>query len=480
MVSATVKFILALAGLTLGLWTGDALVDHYAGHQDGTLWGHLLIDLTPVQVLGRLMTVIACGILGAAAYRFHAAGKRAEDERNRMATIVESSEDAIFSKSLDGLITYWSPGAAKLYGYRREEILAKHFSLLFSPERRDEAVERFERIKGGGNARLSESVHIKKDGTLIPVSLNVSLVKDESGRLIGFATIVRDISEEKRMREELARSHVELERRVADRTRELEMVNASLAREMVERTEVEEDLRRSTEKLRELYSRLLTAQESERKRISRELHDDLGQALATLKLRLGHIARKSEGGAEGFREECTWAVQFADEMIEAVRRLSRDLSPTVLEHFGFSVGIRRLAEEFSGHHGIPVSVDLVECDHLFAKNDQIHLYRIFQEALNNIGKYARATRVTASVRLHEGHFSLAVEDDGQGFDPADDLTGPAGRKGLGLAIMRERASMLGGVLDLRSEKGRGTRISLSVPVSQEVQPHGALSRRPRR
>ena len=94
----------------------------------------------------------------------------------------------------------------------------------------------------------------------------------------------------------------------------------------------------------------------------------------------------------------------------------------------------------------------------------MHLYRIFQEALNNIGKYAQATRVTASVSLHEGHVSLTVEDDGRGFDPADIPVGHAGRKGLGLAIMHERASILGGALDLRSEKGRGTRLSLSVPI----------------
>jgi PAS domain S-box-containing protein len=403
-------------------------------------------------------------ILSAAAYRFHAAGKQAEDERNRMATIVESSDDAIFSKSIDGLITYWNPGAEKLYGYTREDMMGKHFSLLFPPERRDEAMEKFETIKRGENARLSESVHVKKDGNLIHVSLNPSLVKDESGRIVGFATIVRDITEEKRMRDALARDHVELEQRVAERTRELEIANASLAREMMERTEIEEDLRRSTTQLRNLYSQLLTAQESERNRVSRELHDDLGQALATLKLRLGHIARRSEQGAAGFREECTWAVRFVDDMIEGVRRLSRDLSPTVLEHFGFSAAIRRLAQEFSQHHGIGVSVDLSECDHLFDKDVQMHLYRIFQEALNNIGKYAQATRVTASVSLHEDHVSLTVEDDGRGFDPADIPVGDAGPKGLGLAIMHERASILGGALDLRSEKGRGTRLSLSVPI----------------
>jgi PAS domain S-box-containing protein len=480
MKGSTVRLILALALLTLFFWTGDALVDWYVFRTSGTLREHLVGHVTPVEVFGRLLTIVSCGILGAAAYRFHAAGKRAEDERNRMATIVESCDDAIFSKSIDGLITYWNPGAEKLYGYPPEEMRGKHFGLLFAPERRNEALERFERIKRGENARLSESVHVKKDGTLIDVSLNASLVKDELGRIVGFATIVRDVTEGKRMREALARSHVELEQRVAERTRDLEMANACLAREMMERTEIEEDLRRSAKKLRNLYSQLLTAQESERNRISRELHDDLGQALATLKLRLGHIARRAEEGATGFREECTWAAQFVDEMIEGVRRLSRDLSPTVLDHFGLSAAIRRLAEEFGKHHGISVSVDLSECDDLVARNDQIHLYRIFQEALNNIGKYAQATRVTASVGLHEGHISLAVEDDGQGFDPADVTMGNAGRKGLGLAIMRERANMLGGVLDLRSEKGRGTRISLSVPISQEVGPHGALSHRARR
>jgi len=480
MKGSTVRLIVALAVLTLSFWTADALVDWAVFRTSGTLWEHLVGRASPAEIVARLTTVIACVILSAAAYRFHAAGKQAEDERNQMATIVESSDDAIFSKSIDGLITYWNPGAEKLYGYTREDMMGKHFSLLFPPERRDEAMEQFERIKRGESARLSESVQVKKDGALVHVSLNVSVIKDEAGTTLGSATIARDITKERMMRDALASSHLELEQRVAKRTRELEIANACLAREMMERTEIEEDLRRSTTQLRNLYSQVLTAQESERKRISRELHDDLGQALATLKLRLGHIARNSEKGAARFREECTWAAQFVDEMIEGVRRLSRDLSPTVLEHFGLSAAIRRLAEEFSKHHGIHVSVDLGECDHLFAKDAQIHLYRIFQEALNNIGKYAQATHVTASVRLNEGHIYLVVEDDGRGFDPADVLAANGGRKGLGLAIMRERAKILGGAFDLRSEKGRGTRISLSLPVSQEVGPHGALSDRARR
>jgi len=471
---STGRLILILASFALFFWTVDAFLDWTVFYRNRTFWGFMLTNVPHVEVFSRLVTIATCVILGVAISRYYDVWRRAEDERNRMATIVESSDDAIFSKSIDGLITYWNPGAEKLYGYTREDMMGKHFSLLFPPERRGEALEQFERIKRGENARLSESVHVKKDGAPIHVSLNASLVKDESGRIVGFATIVRDITEEKRMRDALARSHVELEQRVAERTRQLEMANASLAREMVERTEIEEDLRRSTTQLRNLYSQLLTAQESERNRISRELHDDLGQALATLKLRLGHIARRSEQGATGFSEECTWAAQFVDEMIEGVRRLSRDLSPTVLEHFGLSAAIRRLAEEFSKHHGIHVSVDLGECDHLFAKDAQIHLYRIFQEALNNIGKYAQATRVTASVIVNDGQVSLAVEDDGRGFDPADVSMGDAGRKGLGLAIMRERASILRGALDVRSEKGRGTSISLSVPISQEAGPDGAV------
>jgi PAS domain S-box-containing protein len=471
---STGRLILILASFALFFWTVDAFLDWTVFYRNRTFWGFMLTNVPHTEVFSRLLTIATCVILGVAISRYYDVWRRAESERNRLATIVESSRDAIYSTSIDGFITYWNRGAEKLYGYTREDMMGKHFSLLFPPERRDEAMEQFERIKRGESARLSESVQVKKDGALVHVSLNVSVIKDEAGTTLGSATIARDITKERMMRDALASSHLELEQRVAKRTRELEIANACLAREMMERTEIEEDLRRSTTQLRNLYSQLLTAQESERKRISRELHDDLGQALATLKLRLGHIARNSDKGAARFREECTWAAQFVDEMIEGVRRLSRDLSPTVLEHFGLSAAIRRLAEEFSKHHGIRVSVDLGECDHFFAKDAQIHLYRIFQEALNNIGKYAQATRVTASVRLDDGHVSLTVEDDGRGFDPADVSMGNSGRKGLGLAIMRERASMLGGVFDLRSEKGRGTSISLSVPISQEMRPHGAV------
>jgi PAS domain S-box-containing protein len=478
---STGRLILILAGFALFFWTVDAFLDWSVFYRNRTLWGFLLTHPPHTEVFSRLVTIVTCGILGVAISKYYDVWRRAESERKRLATIVESSHDAIYSKSVDGLITYWNPGAERLYGYTPEEVRGKHVSILYPPERRAELMEKLERISRGESPQVSETVHVKKDGALIHVSLNISVVKDEAGKILGSATIARDITQERMMRDALESSHMELERRVAERTRDLEMSNASLAREMVERTEIEDELRRSTKKLRALYSQLLTAQETERNRISRELHDDVGQALATLKLRLGHIARRSGKGSNEFKEECMWAAQFVDEMIEGIRRLSRDLSPSVLEHFGLPAAIRRLADEFSKHHGIHVSMDLSECDHLLAKDAQIHVYRIFQEALNNIGKYAQATHVTASVRLHEGNFCLAVEDDGLGFDPSDVLVGNAGRKGLGLVIMRERASIPGGVLDVRSEKGRGTCISLSIPLSQEaVGSDGALSDRARR
>ncbi len=265
-----------------------------------------------------------------------------------------------------------------------------------------------------------------------------------------------------------------LEIRVAERTRELASARDFLEVELGERRRVEEELRQLAKQLRHLSSRLLTAQESERNRISRELHDELGQALATLKLRIGLIGKGLGEGQKGLREECGELARYADQVIEEVRRLSRDLSPIVLEYMGLSAAIRRMMLDFRQLHGIPVAVDFVEVDHLLGKDAQIVVYRILQEALNNIRKHAQATRVSACMKRDHGHVCFVVEDDGKGFDAAKMLNDNGGG-GLGLAIMRERVSMLGGALDLRSEEGKGTRISFTVPVPSEEMSGGAVS-----
>jgi signal transduction histidine kinase len=273
---------------------------------------------------------------------------------------------------------------------------------------------------------------------------------------------IRDITERKLTAEALQRAQRQLESRVEERTLELRTVNEKLEQEIEERKKIEETLRESEKQLRYLSSRLLTAQETERRRISRELHDELGGALAVLKLRLSSTGKNLGKNQSVLREELEKNLKYIDEIIESVDRLSRDLSPAIVQDLGLTAGLRWLIDNFTKNYGTQVTSAIVDIDHLFSHEPQIRIYRILQEALTNIGKHAQAKKVSVVIKKEGDGISFTLEDDGRGFDVEQVVTGDAAERGLGLASMDERVRMLGGLLDLRSQEGKGTRISFNI------------------
>jgi len=228
----------------------------------------------------------------------------------------------------------------------------------------------------------------------------------------------------------------------------------------------EEALRDSEKRLRSLSSQLLKAQEKERKRLSIELHDELGQALALLKHRIRSIGKKLHEGQALLHAECEDTNQYVDQIIDNVRRLSRDLSPSTLEDLGLSSALRWLLEDFGKRHSMHTSLDIEDIDHLFSQEAQTNLYRIFQEALTNISKHAHARHVFFTVKKKDSRVYFLMEDDGKGFDVEQVKEMQSFEKGMGLAAMEERVHMLGASLDLRSEEKGGTRLSFSIPIGK--------------
>ncbi len=262
----------------------------------------------------------------------------------------------------------------------------------------------------------------------------------------------------------LQKANDELEAKVKERTGDLSRANEKAYLKLQECMRAEEALRESEKQLRALSSQLLTTQEKERKRISRELHDELGQALAFLKLRLRSIRNHLPEDQAKLREECSQDLRYVDQIIENVRRLSRDLSPSVLEDLGLSSALRWLVNFFKENYQVETSSDIMDIDHLISQEKQIVIYRIFQEALTNIGKHAQAKRISLTARRQNGHVSFCITDDGTGFSLKETMAKDFPEKGLGLATMNERARMLGIPLDLTSEAGKGTSIRFSIPL----------------
>jgi PAS domain S-box-containing protein len=241
--------------------------------------------------------------------------------------------------------------------------------------------------------------------------------------------------------------------------------------DITRRRRAEEALWESEQRLRHLTSQLFTAQERERKRISMELHDELGQGLAVLKLQIRAIERNLAADQEDLREECRNLLEYLDGVIDNVRRLSRDLSPAILEDLGLQSSLKFLLEGVSKHYKVSHTFEVEGLDQLFSLDAQIIIYRICQECLTNISKHAAASEVSLAVqRQADGLVNIILEDNGRGFDPAQiSARRPAGR-GLGLAALNERARMLGGTLEISSRPGTGTRVTVAIPMVTPVKP----------
>ena len=249
------------------------------------------------------------------------------------------------------------------------------------------------------------------------------------------------------------------------RTQELTWANKSLELEVIERRKAEEELTDSRNQLRHLSSSILSAQEEERGRISRELHDGLGQSLTLMKIQLRSVERRLREDQETLREDCEGIMRYMNTVLEDVRRLSKDLRPFILDDLGLTRSLGWLVDTYAKNGcELRLVMDPMNIDHLFARKPQTCIYRIMQEALTNITKHSGAGRASITIRSDGEAADFSIEDDGSGFDMTAHASLDAAERGLGLASMEERVRTLGGSLALDSEPGKGTRISFRIPV----------------
>jgi PAS domain S-box-containing protein len=351
--------------------------------------------------------------------------KIAEQEFANLAAIVESSGDAIISKDLNGIILSWNSGAERLFGYTKDEAIGRSITMLMPDDRVPEEEKILTRIRSGEYIDHYETVRRHKDGALLDISLSVSPVTDATGRIVGASKIARDITERK-----------QIETAIRDR---------------------------------EIMHRLVEAQEGERHRIARDLHDHLGQQLTALRLKLESIKAKCEDESELCAlvdETRTYAARIDVD----INYLAWELRPTELDHLGLQDALGSFVREWSQTYGITAEF------HASTNNNgrlhselETNLYRIVQEALNNILKHAEATSVNVILEQRAQRIVLIIEDNGNGFE--SDIARDSGKKGKGLGLigMRERTALLGGTLEIESRPGEGTTLYAKVPVRSAEQ-----------
>jgi PAS domain S-box-containing protein len=398
-------------------------------------------------------------VIGASKVARDIGERRKHDElRARLAAIVDSSDDAMVTKNLDGVITAWNRGAERLFGYTAAEAIGQPIFLIIPSDRFAEEHDVLARLRRGEKVDHFETVRRTKDGRDVHISLTVSPIRDAEGRIVGASKVARDISDRIRGQQLLRRAHDELERRVAERTAELARANDALRSEMLER-------QRAEEQRIELLTRLVLAEEQERRRIARELHDQLGQHLTALRLTL-EILKSQPGERAGARVQVETLEQLARQLDRDVAFRVCQLRAPELETLGLQAALTNHVRSWSQHFGIPVHFHANGwTDEPLSSEVETTVYRVGQEALNNVAKHARADRVDVVLERHGERLSLIIEDNGEGFDPSNlDRSGQR----FGLIGMQERAALVGAEVQVESTPGGGTTVVVRAPLARRA------------
>lgn len=391
---------------------------------------------------------------------------RESEERFRL-LIQGVQEYALFQLDAQGNVVSWNAGAARLKGYRAEEIIGKHFSVFYPEE---------EVLEGKPQRLLAEAVQrgqsedegwrVRKDGSRFWANVLVTALRNARGDLRGFAKLTRDMSERREREEALKRTKELLELRVEHRATVLTRVNEELRVEIAERKRAEEQFKETLDQLRDLAARLQSVREEERASIAREIHDELGQACTAIKMDLALISRKITKGQTQLRTKIESSMQLVDDMIVTLRRIASDLRPRALDDLGLAAALEWQCQEFEKRTGIHCQLILpAEPLNLDAERSTA-IFRIFQESLTNVARHAQATRVEARLQMDEGQLVFSVHDNGKGFDPQE----AKAKKSLGLVGIQERALLLKGEASIEGIPGSGTTMILRIPWPSSARP----------
>jgi PAS domain S-box-containing protein len=345
--------------------------------------------------------------------------KSAQDKLRRMSKVFMDATDPIVVLGANGLIVEANSEAERSYGWSSAELRGRHLSILFPGGRHTEVDALLDRCLGGEAIRNSESVQVDRSGGEFSALVTLSLLTGEDGTTAGIAAISKDITDRKR---------------------------------------AEEALRVKQAELQALTSRLMTAQEEERSRLARELHDDLTQRLAAVAIAAGKLERMPPESDEDWRAAFGRIKKEMANLSDQVHGLSRRLHPSTLDELGLVAAIESECRAFFERGGPPVDFRATGDLPDLPGETRLALYRIVQESLRNILKHAAADEVTISLRASPGEVALEIHDNGHGFDPSLRRNGG----GIGMTSMQERARLAGATLAVESKPGGGTTIKVAL------------------
>jgi PAS domain S-box-containing protein len=353
--------------------------------------------------------------------------KALRDSEERYRDLYENAPDMYHSVNKEGIITECNETGARMLGYSKEEIIGRPLSDFFTEESKETHEKEFPALKDKKGHMDMETEFIRKDSTTFRASLNMSDEVDGDGELIKTKTIARDLTERMRV----------------------------------------EELKKSQEQLRSLSAYLESAREEEKKRIARQIHDELGHALTTLSLDLSWLNNRLSNDIESpdidsIKTRTQAMFDLIDSTVQTVQRISSELTPGVLDHLGLAEAVKWQVDKFRNRTGIKYDVIINPENIKLDQKSSITVFRIFQEALTNIVRHSEATEVKVLLKEADERLTLEVEDSGKGIQ-AEHIASP---ESVGLIGIRERARILGGRVRISGSPGKGTTVKVVIPVNE--------------
>lgn len=395
-----------------------------------------------------------------------------KEARERMETLLEKYTDlydfspvGYFTLAATGTIQMVNLTGARLISTERSRLVGQPFGLLVAAKLRpvfaaflkrvftDQVKEagEFELVRSGWPSRI----------------VNIEAQCSPNGRECSL--VVVDITERKEVELGLHRLDVLT---ASNRKLELEIVRRQAVEQSLKHSEQHQrrllaESRQMQAQLRHLSHQILHAQEEERKRISRELHDEIAQALVGINVGLADLTQEASGNSKRLRQKIARAQRLVEKSVDTVHRFARELRPTVLDDLGLIPALHTFMKEFTKRTGVRAQLTAFAALEKLDIAKRTILYRVAHEALNNVARHAQASRVEVSIEKLRGCVCLKIKDDGKSFDAERTLQANRGRR-LGLLGMRERLEMVGGSFAIESAPGQGTVIQARIPLDKRA------------
>ena len=395
-----------------------------------------------------------------------------QEARDRMEALLEKYTDlydfapvGYFSIDEKGRILEVNLTGASLLGMERSQLINRRLEHFVVAASRPGFLAFLKRVCPGTGKQVCEAALLKKDATTFWASLHgipsfsASDPRKSCRVAVSDITSLKQAVEAQRRMEALAVTNQKLKREIVRR----QAVEAALKESERHTRRLLEQSRHMQEQLRLLSRQLLTVQEEERKRISRELHDVIAQTLTGINVRLAALKKESAVNTKDLEQNITRTQQLVEQSVNIVHRFARELRPTVLDDVGLIPALHTFMKGFREQTGIHVSLSAFAAVEQVNSDQRTVLYRIAQEALTNIARHAHASHAEVKIQKQDGSVCMKIEDDGKGFREERAVRSKKNNR-LGLLGMRERLEMIGGSFSIKSLPGAGTIVVAQIPI----------------